>query len=141
MPSWAAWAPVSRVIRVKALLPVSGQVGGADGEGVEEPGGDRLGAGFDGVPASRLDEFLEQSDDAVGAAEQVLGHPAAAEHAVAAVQEAELLLDADEVGGPGGGAVRGGVAEPVEVDELEPQVGLPGGGVVAALTAVLDRRE
>ena len=61
-------------------------------------------AGLDGVAAGFLDELPEQADDAAGAAEQVLGHGAAAEHAVAAVQEPELLLDADEVGGPGGDA-------------------------------------
>src|SRR5215475_10317089 len=87
----------------------AGQVLRAQRQGVEQFGGDLLGAGLDGVAAGFLDEFLEQADDAAGAAEQVLGHAAAAEHAVAAVQEPELLLDADKVGGPGGDAVRGAV--------------------------------
>ena len=52
-----------------------------------------------------------------------------------------MLLDADEMGGPGGDAGRGGVAEAVEVDEVEPQVGLAGGVVVAALAPVFDRGE
>src|SRR5215468_7677247 len=70
----------------------AGQVRRAQRQGVEQFGGDLLGAGLDGVAAGFLDEFLEQADDAAGAAEQVLGHAAAAEHAVAAVQEPELLL-------------------------------------------------
>jgi hypothetical protein len=33
-----------------------------------------------------LDEFLDQPDDSAGAAEEVFGHDAGAEHAVVAVQ-------------------------------------------------------
>ncbi|MFX0574464.1 hypothetical protein [Nocardia nepalensis] len=57
------------------------------------------------------------------------------------MQQPQLLFDPDQMHCPGGDSGWGVVAEPVEIDQVEPQVGLTGRVVVAALAAVFDRRE
>jgi hypothetical protein len=64
-----------------------GKICGTEGELVQQLDADVLATGLDGVPASGLDEFLQQSEDAAGAAVEVLGHVAVAEHAVLGFQQ------------------------------------------------------
>jgi hypothetical protein len=82
----------------------------------------------------------KQADDAVGAAEQVLGHLAGGEHAAGGPQEPELVLDPGQVlqerGDPGGR----GVVERVQVGQVEPPVGLAGCRVAIARRRWRSRR-
>src|SRR6266511_5012475 len=54
----------------------AGCVEQVDGDAVQEGVGQPFGTGVDGFPAAVFDEAFEETDDAVRAAEQVLGHRA-----------------------------------------------------------------
>ena len=109
-----------------------GEVAQADRGAGQQFAGEPFLAGGDRLGAAVLDEAAEQPDDAVGAAEQVLGHLAGGEHAAGGPQEPELVLDPGQVLEERGDPGRGGVVERVEVGQVEPPAGLGGGRVAVS---------
>ena len=114
-------------------------VGEAERDVVQEGVAEALGPGVDGFAAAVFDQPLQQADDAVGAAVEVFGHGAAGEHAGVGVHQPQLLLDPGQVPGPGGDLGRGVVTEPVQLNQVEPPLGL--GGLQDVDTSVRGRRE
>lgn len=101
-----------------------------DLDAVEQVDREAFLAGVNGLHAAVLHQALQQADDAVRAAEQVLRHAVVSEHAGLSFEEPQLDFEAGEVSDPRRDAGGGVVPEGVEVDQIEATLGL-GGGLIA----------